>query len=115
MQDDIGAVDGHAVVGMRQILAHQIPVNGMTREPTQCRLRNKRQTGFEDRRRNLAEQLYVAQRLAAGAIAEIEVVQPDGLPINGVVAVAWIDGKQGSAVVVHEIAADHTGAVRDIA
>jgi hypothetical protein len=99
MQDDVGAVDGHAVVGMRQILAHQIPVDGMAREPTQCRLRNKRQIDFEDRRRNLVEQLHVAHWFAAGAIAEIEVVQPDGLLINGVVVMAWIDGKQGSAVV----------------
>ncbi len=34
MQHDVGAVDGNAVVVMRQILAHQVPINGMAREPT---------------------------------------------------------------------------------
>src|ERR1700726_1076207 len=115
MQHDVGAIDGNAVVVMRQILAYQIPVKGMAREPTQCHLGNKRQTGFEDRGRNLAEQWYVPQRLSARAVAEIDVVQADRLLIDGLVAVAWVDGKQGSAVVVHEIAADHTGTVRGIA
>jgi hypothetical protein len=35
-QHDVGAVNGNAVVVMRQILAHQISVNRMAREPREC-------------------------------------------------------------------------------
>ena len=46
------------------------------------------------------------------AVRQIEVIETEGLLVNGVVSKSRADGYHGRRVVIHEIAADHIRAVR---
>ena len=69
------------------------------------------QVGLEDRGRDLAEELHIAERRSAPPVIQIEVVDSKGLLVDRIVGPAGVDGQHGGAVVIYEIAADDAGPV----
>ena len=84
----------------------------MAAEQVQQKFRHPAQTAFQDRAADAPQQLHIAQRRAAAPVIEVEIIETDGLLIDAVIGEPRIDGQHRRAVVVHEIAADLVGAVR---
>ena len=69
----------------------------------------------EDVAVDLAEQLHIAERLAALAVGQIVVVEAECLLVDGIVDPARVDRQHRRAVVVHEVAADLVGRIGEAA
>ena len=113
VEHDRPAVEPHAAVRVRQVLAHQVPVDAVACEPGEGRAGRPAQVGLEDRACDLAEELDVAERRAAAPVVEVEIVDAQRLLVDGIVPQARIDDQHGGAVVVHEVPADDARPVGD--
>ena len=111
LHHDAGAVDHDAALGVRQVLAHQVPVDGMARHVVEREFRRELDVGSQNVAVDLAEQLHIAERLAALAVGQIVVVEAERLLVDGIVDPARVDRQHRRAVVVHEIAADLVGGI----
>ena len=110
------AVDGHAVLGQRQVFGREPEVDRVLRDllerPAGCELRLDRLLAAEHRRLRLPDHLDVPERIVVVVAAEVEVVQPERLLEDRRVLVAR-ERQHRLARVEHVVAADLVGAVRE--
>ena len=108
------AVDGHPVLGPRQVLGREPEVDRVLRDtlerPVRRQLRLARLFAAEHRLLRLADHLDVPERVVVPVAGEVEVVEPEGLLEDGRVLVAR-EREHGLAVVEHVVPADLVGAV----
>ena len=69
LQHDVGAVEHDAAFRIRQVLAHKVPVDGMVRHIVEHEAWHAAHIGLEHVALDLAEQLDIAKRFAALAVA----------------------------------------------
>ncbi|ACP27040.1 needs to be deleted [Sinorhizobium fredii NGR234] len=110
-EQDALAVDHDAAFRRRQVLAHRVEIDSAGRDLVEEPLGHGRHVGFQDCAGDTAEKLDIAERRPALAVGEIEIVEAEGLLIDGVVAVPGAERDHRARIVIHEIAADLVGAV----
>ena len=103
VQHDPVAAQGHAAVGIGQVLGHRQEVDGAPGDPVRQRARDGR-VGGQDRARDLAQKLDVAQGRAIRAAGQVEIVHHQRFLIDGIVAPERVHCQHRAEVVVHEIA-----------
>ena len=115
--EDDGPVTAHPhpALGMRQVLGHGVPVDAVSGEPGAHRARHGTNLGAQHRLHDLAQKLQVAQRRAALAVAEIEVVERQRLLKRFPVGPERPYRHHRRAVVVHVVAPDHSGRIGEAA
>ena len=88
VEHDALAVDRDPALGIGQVLAHRVAVDGVARRASRAAHSGHaaRRLAFRMAPDDLAEQLDIAERRAAVAVVEIEVVDAEGLLVDGVVA-----------------------------
>src|SRR6266581_6818023 len=111
IQPDPRAVERDAAIGIGQILAHGIEIEGVSTEPVQREFRYLAQIGLEDLTGYATKQLDVAERRTACSVVEIEVIDTERLLINGVIDRPRIDRQYGRCIMVHEMPADLVASV----
>ncbi len=91
IESDPRSVECDAAIGIGQILAHGVEVDGVSTDPVQCEFGNLTQIGFEDLTGYSTEQLDVAKRRTACAVVDIEIIDTERLLINGVIDRSRVD------------------------
>jgi choline dehydrogenase-like flavoprotein len=111
LENDPLAVKTHAALGNRKVLAHCVEIDRPAGHLVERPLRQQRHVGLQDLPRNAAEQLDVAEREAALAVAEVEVIEAERLLVNRVVLEPRRYRDNRARIVVHEVSPDLVRAV----